>query len=71
MLGPCSNHYICGPTVHISKFELILKDNVGRRQGYAVVRESVLLYALQIDMGQEANLEKYLQLILFVLIAFL
>jgi hypothetical protein len=35
-----------------------------------VVRESVLLYALQIDMGQEAYLEKYLQLILFVLSAF-
>jgi hypothetical protein len=35
-----------------------------------VVREGLLLFAIQIDMGQEAYLEKYLQFILFVLIAF-
>jgi hypothetical protein len=35
-----------------------------------VVREGLLLFAIQKDMGQEAYLEKYLQFILFVLIAF-
>ena len=35
-----------------------------------MVRKGILLFALQIDMGQEANMEKYLQFILFVLIAF-
>lgn len=70
MLGPRCYHYICGTSIHFGKFGLNDKGCTGWRQGNAVVREGLLLYAIQIDMGQETYLEKYLQLILFVLSAF-